>query len=62
MDSVATFFKEENDFLYRKGKEKASHAMVENLIKFGFTDEQAAEVVEVDVAYVKRIRTELNKK
>jgi hypothetical protein len=74
MDSVTTFFKEENDFLYRrgfakgmakaeaKGEEIKTHTMIENLIKFGLTDEQVAEVVEVDLAYVKKIRTELNKK
>jgi len=79
MQSVNTFFKEENDYLYRKGEtkgesrgeirgekrgeEKKSHAVVENLItKLGFTDHQAAEVAEVDVDYVKKIRAELNKK
>lgn len=70
METITKFFKEENDFLYRrgeakgetKGKEKKSHAVVENLIsKLGFTDEQAAEVAEVDIEYVKKIRTELKK-
>jgi hypothetical protein len=71
MDSVTTFFKEENDFLYRRGfakgmaKAKAmkTHTVIKNLIvKFGFTDEQVAEAATVDVAYVRKIRTELNKK
>jgi len=63
METVTKFFKEENDFLYRKGEEKKSHAVVENLIvKLGLTDEQAAEVAEVDLAYVKKIRAKLNKK
>jgi hypothetical protein len=71
METVTKFFKEENDFLYRKGEargeikgeEKKSHEVIENLIvKFGFTDEQAAEAAKVDVAYVKKIRIELNKK
>jgi hypothetical protein len=67
METITKFFKEENDFLYRrgevKGKAEKSHAVVENLIvKLGCTDEQAADVAEVDVAYVKKIRTELNKK
>lgn len=63
METVSKFFKEENDFLYRKGEEKKSHAVVENLIvKLGLTDEQAAEVAEVDLAYVKKVRAELNKK
>jgi hypothetical protein len=63
METVTKFFKEENDFLYRKGEEKKSHAVVENLIvKLGLTDEQAAEVAEVDLAYVKKVRAELSGK
>ena len=63
METVTKFFKEENDFLYRKGEEKKSHAVVENLIvKLGLTDEQAAEVAEVDLGYVKKIRAEINGK
>lgn len=63
METVTKFFKEENDFLYRKGEEKKSHAVVENLIvKLGLTDEQAAEVAEVDLAYVKKVRAEINNK
>jgi hypothetical protein len=66
METVTKFFKEENDFLYRKGETigeaKKSHAVVENLIvKLGFTDEQAADVAEVDVEYVKKVRAELKK-
>lgn len=66
METVTKFFKEENDFLYRKGEAKGeskkSHAVVENLIiKLGFTDEQAADVAEVDVEYVKKVRAELKK-
>jgi hypothetical protein len=63
METVTKFFKEENDFLYRRGEAKKSHAVVENLIvKLGLTDEQAAEVAEVDVAYVEKVRAELQKK
>ena len=67
METVSKFFKEEKDFLYRKGETtgeaKKSHAVVENLIvKLGFTDEQAADVAEVELDYVKKIRAELNKK
>ncbi|MBG6233830.1 hypothetical protein IWX76_000385 [Pedobacter sp. CAN_A7] len=55
MEQVTKFFKEEKDFLYRKGEaigvakgeikgeEKKSHAVVENLhVKLGLTDEQVA--------------------
>jgi hypothetical protein len=54
-ESVNTFFKEENDYLYRRGAAKKSHSIVENLIlKLGLTDEQAADVAEVDTDYVKK--------
>jgi len=60
METVSKFFKAENDFLYRRGEEKKSHAVVENLIvKLGFTDERIVEVAEVDANYVKKVRAEL---
>jgi len=78
MESVSTFFKEENDFLYlkgeavgkskgeaigqKKGEEKKSREVIENLIaKLGLSDVKAAEIAEVDVTYVKKIRAELKK-
>ena len=70
MESVTTFFREENDFLYKrgeirgeiKGEERKNHTVVENLIiKFGFSDEQAADVADVSVEYVAKIRAELKK-
>ncbi|NQX39313.1 hypothetical protein SAMN05421820_102316 [Pedobacter steynii] len=67
MQSISTFFKEEDDFFYQRGKketkEKMSHAVIKNLIiKLGLTDEQAADIIEVDVNFVKNIRAELNNK
>lgn len=71
MESISTFFKDENDYLYRKGEtkgvtigeEKKNHKFVENLIvKLQLTDEQVAEVAEVDLAYVAKIRAELENK
>ena len=63
METVTKFFKEENDFLYRKGEAKKTHTFVQNLIvKSGLTDEQIAENAEVDLNYVKKVRTELTKK
>lgn len=63
MVTITNFFKEENDFLYRKGEQKKSHAVVENLIqKLDLSDEQTALIAEVDVTYVKKIRAELKKK
>jgi len=62
METITKFFKEENDFLYRKGEEKKSHAVVENLLlSFGFTDEQAAKAADVSVDFVKKIRAGLKK-
>lgn len=74
MDSISSFFKEENDIYYRRGQskgeingeirgeEKKSRVVVENLIvKLGVTDEQAAEVAEVSLDYVKTLRAELKK-
>jgi len=75
METVTKFFKEENDFLYRRGEikgviegqiegeEKKSRVVVANLIvQLGLTDEQAADIAEVEVAYVSKIRAELRNK
>lgn len=63
METITKFFKEENDFLYRRGEEKKSHAVVENLIlELRLSDEQAARIAEVDVDYVKKVRAELKNK
>lgn len=67
MQSISTFFKEEDDFfcckVERETKEKMSHAFVKNLIvKLGFTDKQAADFVEVDVDFVKKVRAEMGNK
>jgi len=68
MQSVSTFFKEENDIFYRRGEErgekrgieKKTHIVVENLlIKKGFSDEEAAEIAEVSPEYVKQVRAGL---
>jgi len=73
MQSVSTFFKEENDIFYRRGVEKGiakgiekgaerkTHAIVENLLtKLGVSDEKAAEIAEVSLEYVKEIRASLD--
>ena len=67
MQSVSTFFKVEKDMFYklgeRKGVEKARHTIVENLLtKLGFSDQEAAEIAEVSVDYVKEIRASLGAK
>jgi hypothetical protein len=67
MQSVSTFFKEENDIFYRKGErvglEKARNTVIENLLtKLGFSDEKAAEIAEVSIEYVREIRASLEAK
>lgn len=63
MQSVSTFFKEENDIFYRKGAEKTRHTLIENLLtKLGVSDEKAAEIAEVSIEYVKEIRSSLDTK
>lgn len=66
MNTIAKFFKEENDFLYRKGEArgeaKKSLEVVENLIlKLGLSDSQAAEIAKVSVDLVKEVRLKLGK-
>lgn len=69
MQSVNTFFKVEKDVFYKlgerkgveKGAEKARQIMVENLLtKRGFTDQEAAEIAEVPVDYIREIRSGLS--
>lgn len=46
-----------------KGMEKGKIEEVRNLImKLGFTNEQAAEVAEVSVSFVRKVRVSLKKK
>jgi hypothetical protein len=63
-----TKFKVEKDPFYQDGVKKGiekgeagkSHDVVENLIiKLGLSDEQAADVAEVTIAFVKKVRKEL---
>lgn len=75
MDKVSTFFKEENDYFYRRGEKKGEwkgkligaqskgYTVVENLIvKMGCTDQQAAEIAEISIDIVKDIRAALKQK
>jgi hypothetical protein len=63
MDTVTKFFKEENDYLYKRAEEKSRHVFVESLIvKLGLSDEQVADVASVSIEYAAKIRTELGKK
>ncbi|HWV74938.1 MAG TPA: hypothetical protein VN040_24635 [Pseudosphingobacterium sp.] len=46
-----------------QGEQKKNREFVENLLlKFGFTDEQAAEAAVVSIEFVQKIRAQLNKK
>ena len=72
METISEFFKEEQDFLYRKGEAKGeakglamgeelkNKQFVEKLIsKMNFNDLQIAELVDVPLAFVKKIRKQL---
>ncbi|MFC7525984.1 Rpn family recombination-promoting nuclease/putative transposase [Parapedobacter sp. GCM10030251] len=63
METVSKFFKEERDILYRRGAQKKSYDVVENLIlELGLSDEQAARIAEVDIDFVRKVRAGLAKK
>lgn len=63
MQSVSTFFKEEEDFLYQKGEKVRSHEVAKSLIlELDLPDEQTARIAKVDVSFVKKLRSELNNK
>ena len=70
MDSIATFFKEEDDALYirgervglQRGEGKAIEKLVTNLIlKSKLTVQQISEMAEVSVAYVEEVQQRLKK-
>ncbi len=70
MQSVSTFFKEENDVFYRRGaekgevvgEEKKSFAVVANLIsELALSDEKIARIAEVSIDFVKKVRTSTSK-
>ncbi len=70
METVSKFFKEEKDFLYRKGemkgrdqgrKEKEYEVVANLIIEYGFSDEQVAAFAKVSASSVNRVREELNK-
>lgn len=57
MDSIAKYMKDENDILFIVGKKKAQEKFVFNLLeKFDFTLEQIADVADVSVDFVKRVK------
>lgn len=60
MLDVNSFWKLERDPLYKKGIEEKSHVVIKNLIEqFGFSDEQVADVAEVSINFVKKVRKQL---
>jgi hypothetical protein len=57
MDSIAQFYSEERDVLYKRGKERAEERVVRNLLnKMSLTIEQIADVVGVTVDFVKSVQ------
>ncbi|RQO74737.1 hypothetical protein DBR43_04955 [Pedobacter sp. KBW06] len=67
MQSISTFFKEEDDFfcckVERETKEKRNHEIAKSLIlELDLSDEQTARIAKVDVDFVKKIRAEMGNK
>jgi len=63
MEAVSKFFKEERDFLYRKGEAKKSYEVVSKLILANrFTTAEIAEYASVAEKFVEKVRTDLAKK
>ena len=62
MESVSKFFKEEKDFLYRKGVADKSKKVILALIsKLDLGDKEIAELVAVPIAFVALVRKEHKK-
>ena len=70
METISKFFKEEKDFLYRKGevkgreegREEEKLKFVTNLVtQSGLPDEQIAGIAEAPLSFVKSIRDRLRK-
>jgi endonuclease III len=62
METITKFFKEERDPLLCRGEAKKSYNVVENLImKLGLSDEKAAEIAEVSIDFVQKVRSALAK-
>lgn len=61
MQSVSTFFKEERDFLYKKGVEVKATFVIKNLLPEGFSNEKIAKIAGVSVDVVERVRKETEK-
>ena len=66
MESISTFFKEENDPLFSRGKVKGRQEVREEVItnlleKLGLSDEQVASIANVPLKLVQKIRKKLQK-
>ena len=67
MQSISTFFKEEEDFLYQRGEKKAKEKRNQEvakslLLESDLSDEKIARIAKVDVDFVKKIRAEMGNK
>jgi hypothetical protein len=62
MESVSKYFKEEDDFLYKKGEEKSRTEMISTMIvRLGFSDEQISNTFGITLDFVKSVRDKLQK-
>ena len=65
MEKISKYFKEENDYFYRKGQKIKDKNFVTSLIEspnFKFTNEDIASLANVSVEFVEQIRKELKEK
>ncbi len=63
MDSIASFFKEEKDFLYIRGQERTEAKIVSNLLtNTDFSAEKIADLAGVPVDFVRTVQRKLTGK
>ena len=63
MGIIETIKKIEREEVFEKGIEKGKQEVIENLIiKMGLSDKQAADIAEMPVSFVKKIRASLKKR
>lgn len=63
MQSVSTFFKEEEDFLYQRGQKERNQEVAKSLIlESDFSNKKIAHIAKINMTYVEKLRAELNAK
>jgi len=63
METIAKYFKEENDILYKRGEERKSREVIKNLLAAGeFSIKAIANYASVSEAFVRKVKRELDLK